>query len=202
MYFLFRKMLSGILACACLSLSSLSFSAAVLSGGGLLQGFTNIEVGGNYYDAQIFDGHLVYDYYNIYGTYVDPFATEALELEAAQAFLDTLTQYELETAGNNDTQVNVGCSANDCQYSMIVTHVYPNNFYGYYDIRNRTGTANDTVSGTQSSLNWAQPNNYGLYGHITQLLWVESATAVPVPAAGWLFLSGIFGLVGLRTFKD
>ncbi len=81
-------------------------------------------------------------------------------------------------------------------YSRTVTAVDQNSFFGIVDTSNNLG--NIAYSREQSVYDFAPESSGGLVDNITY----GSVSAVPVPAAVWLFASGLIGIAGLARRKQ
>jgi len=147
---------------------------------GLLVGIQNIEINGSAYDVSFIDGVLENEF-----NLADPFLFDGSAAnDASLALLNAMSDV---SEGNFDTQPTLtrGCAGDNCvihtpfvyEFGYVSTHWFRN---AMQELDDERGTADLTADFNSSGL------------AVVYADWQVSA--VPVPAALWLFISGLLAL--------
>ena len=199
-----RKLI-GLLMLVCAG--SVNAATAVMSGGQLI-GATGVEVNGASYDVAFLDGSCNSLYNGCTGL---PFTTSSEALDASQALLDQVIQPQgigpplINGLGSYDTLSPSGTAGAFIltpaaeSWGMLVAGVIGGppifwltaNGLGPYDVY----TA-DTSSPTSTYL-----NGLVLADEVFAVWTPAAVSAVPLPAAAWLFISAIAGLAGAKRLS-
>ena len=182
---------------------STSVNAATLSvdGAGILTGATDVDVGGSLYDVYFMDGSCN-SLFN--GCTEFTFTDHASAGLASQALLDQVFIGVYDTDPNktngiefpgNGPQGSIHTPFALSQYGDdVVTRMATNNEYVDFD----------TVSDDQLR---AFDDDFTSKYYAVYAVWTEAGagapiSSVPIPAAAWLFGSGLIGLLGLARRKS
>ena len=188
-------MFKRILAVLGFSLYALHSQAATLIvEGGQLMGATGVDVGGSLYDVNFVDGTCIdlFDGCDSNSDFI--FQSEALAILASQALLDqvfvdsAVGQFDSTASLTNGIESHQGAFAMT-PYQLSTT---PHRFHQQAAINYSVGNGTDYISGTEPTIN----GDVSHIGEGTYAVW--KVTPVPIPAAGWLFMSALLGLVGLQ----
>lgn len=178
---------------AMLLLSTITMAANLIVENGQLTGATSVDVDGQLYDVQFLDGF-----------YTDTF-TDASDLDATteaqarlfgQALMDQVLLDTAEGLFDTDPELTFGCeNTNECVVwipfdidVLLVTAVQAINK------RPEAITIQDGVYGPNTN---SYGNNFADDSNWVYADW----SVVPVPAAVWLFGSGLLGLIGIARRK-
>ena len=181
---------------------STSANAATLSvdGAGILTGATDVDVGGSLYDVYFMDGTCNSLFNGCSEFMFTDYASAGL---AAQALLDQVLIGVYDTDPNmtngiefpgNGPQGSIHTPYALSQYGDdVVTRMATN--YEYVDF--------DTVSDSQLR---AFDDDFTSKYYAVYAVWTEAGagapvSTVPIPAAAWLFGSGLLGLIGVARRK-
>ena len=196
-----EKIINSIgLGAVLLAYSAISTAATLVVQNGALMGATDVNVNGVLYDVQFLSGSCI-DLYSGCDENTDfPFTNPdnlndgVLLATAMQALLD---QVFLDTPlGNFDSSPGLtnGCGSSvlDC-FVGTPLWVSSGGGTGVTSAYNRSTSDFVTAGGgaTSDAVLGVAPNSRSTYA-----VWTQT-TVVPVPAAFWLFVSGLLGLVGL-----
>jgi hypothetical protein len=195
------KLLLGIV----LYISTHNVSAATLQVNldGLLTGALNVDVSGTLYDVEFIDD----SFDNVFG--LTGAGIVASTLSQAQAFSNALLNQVLidGIAGNFDTDqaATFGCGGFACQ---IYTPTTQSPWDGtatsnvpFYAAANFASEASDNAIGgvlLRGQANGFQSNTFNVWADWS----LSPASPVPLPAAFWLFASGIIGLLTVSRRKS
>ncbi len=191
-----KKILKSVGAGAVLFVySAISTGATIIVENGALMGATGVDVNGVLYDVSFQDGSC-FDLYNgcndISGI---PF-TDLTSANAArtallnQVFIDSpLGLFDSNTTLTNGCFVEGSCTT---FFPVVISGVI-----GTYFVWNRNPQPNEVGAGGLDPLN---DTSIRFPDGDTYAVWSQS-TVVPVPAAIWLFGSGLLGLVGFSNRK-
>lgn len=178
-------MLKKILATVGLTLSfSVNAATLLFDSNYQLTGANDVDVDGAYYDVAFVDGSCN----SLFNGCTDfTFTTSVQALSASQSLLDQVfvgiyDEYSAATAGVENMDFG----------NMVTLYGNP----GLVAIAQNTSGQIDSVAlGTLYNVDFDSTfNPNGVY-----VVW--STTAVPVPAAGWLFISALVGLVGKKRLS-
>jgi len=176
------------LLAACVLLPLCSANAATLEyTGDQVTAVLGLDVDGVLYDAMFVDG----SYNDMLAAYPSPEYETYYTNDFAGTAMTAL--YDFTDAGGfaglSPDDIN-GCTETvGCYLSTSVAQV---SYYSYYMLFNTQGTSLPRYSDR-----FAAPDVD--YTGITNVLWQPSA--IPVPAAVWLFGSGLIGLIGVARRK-
>lgn len=196
--------MTRLMTLACLLITSFNVHAADLTvNGGQLMGATGVEVNGNLYDVEFLDGSCI-DIYGGCDSVSDFTFSTASEAEAAsQAILDLV--FIDGTSGTFDSVASstFGCGPSG-QCAAITPYGFNSSLEYYFSYAvNRGGISSDVVtSGGYSGAGYDTTptrTKSGFRYDYVHAKWQVSQ--VPLPAAAWLFGSGLLGLVGMARRK-
>lgn len=181
-----KKIISRILSVVLLTYSVMSFSSSIVTdSNGILTGFSDVIIQGTSYSGTL---HEFYDETHL--------QSESFALAASNVLLDMFNSPPIfEGVYDFNKDLIFGCESN--------THCHIATPY------------NLDVSGN-STKSWSFLNNYeffnannihkfngllhGNYDNLTVVEWTATST-VPVPAAVWMFGTGLIGLLGVSKRK-
>ena len=204
-----RKLI-GLLMLVCAG--SVNAATAVMSGGQLI-GATGIEVNGASYDVAFLDGSCNSLYNGCTGL---PFTTSSGALDASQALIDQVLQPQGINFSNSYLINGIDDLTSYSLYvALIMTPVTESGGLGTVNVRSVQfgyslqtdltagdlpypfyGKASDQTSST-SPFSYSPAMVDEVYA-----VWTPAAvSAVPLPAAAWLFISAIAGLAGAKRLS-
>ena len=192
----------GLLLLVCAGLVN---AATVVMSGGQLMGATGVEVNGASYDVAFLDGSCNSLYNGCTGL---PFTTGSEALAASQALRDQVMIPQGISANNHYLINGIGPLAGPLWGAGILTPA-------------AESWGSLAALGTGGSGNWLPGNSAGPYDAYTAdtssptsplggfpdtdevfAVWTPAAvSAVPLPAAAWLFISAIAGLAGAKRMS-
>lgn len=185
--------LRAILGASILLLSGQVGAATLNIVGGQLLGASNVDVGGTFYDVEFRDDGTCISFYSGCDELTDlPFNTLAGAVVASLALED---QVFIDSAlGNFDSEPTLTNGCGYATYCGIFTH------FGFDDstgrVLNFIFSNNDIEAHDHVYLTGPNPTDLSfLPPSINMAVW--STTAVPIPAAIWLFGSALLGFFGL-----
>ena len=187
--------------CTCLTVVSLAKAATLnVDGGGILLGASGVDVGGTLYDVEFVGGSCIGLFDSCDSVLDFDFITQEDAENAAQALLDQV--FIDGTSGNFDSlpDLTKGCAGviGGNQVCTIETPfgMHPTDTQFFWGAR---------------AVNWAPPDTDNVNSNFTSksfdvsnfpvMSYAKWTPAVPVPAAVWLFGSGLIGLVGFSRRK-
>jgi hypothetical protein len=183
--------------------SSTSVAAVLDVQGGILFGASDVDVNGTLYDVQFLDGTCI-DLYDGCDANTDFPFTNLLDLNDGALLGAAMTALEEQvfldsSSGAFDTspELTNGCAApGGCS---VFTPLWVNTVAGsagVFSLFNRDSTSNDVIgAGGGSRTHDTTGTDLQVYA-----VWSQT-TAVPIPAAVWLFGSGLVGIVGVARRK-
>ncbi len=192
-----------IYSCAVLIYSTASYSALLNVNNGILLGASDVDVNGVLYDVSFIDGTCAELFSGCDQNTDFPFANPldlddgTLGTAANAALLDQVFIDSLLGMFDSDPTKTNGCQSSfrDCQAStplFISQGGAGLGILGAFNSRNENRD-NPNAGGGVFSIDSSDQIA------ITYAVWSESQPSpVPVPAATWLFGSGLIGLVGMR----
>ena len=165
--------------------------------GGQLLGATGVDVGGSLYDVSFVDGTCVDIFNGCDATSDFTFNSQSQALAASQALLDQVFIDGVDGNFNSTPSLTEGITGT---WAYIYTNYEVGGSilrgaYAYfddnliYDFTNIYQTTPWDDTSTNAVRAWAVWSN------------ASSPSAVPVPAAAWLFGSGLVGLIGVARRK-
>jgi len=165
------------------SLSANAYAATLNVEDGKYSSISNIDVNGTLYTATFYDGtynNALAEYGSEQLNYTD---VEALDFAGAlYDFLNTSTSYDFGTYFN-------GCTGLNCYLSTVIEN-NPLTVWSVYVL-------NSSLVTPTSYSNHAYLNND--FGTVSNVIWEEvSVSAVPIPAAAFLFGPALLGFIGFR----
>ena len=185
--------------------SSVSFSATLNVEGGVLMGATGVNVNGSLYDVSFLDGTCA-GLYNGCDQNTDfPFTnplnpTDNTLVVAANAAL--LEQVFIDSplgAFDSSPDLTNGCTAPGVCRVFTPLWINPTSglkgFFVVYNFAPGKGADTDNAQG-----GGILDNDTTAVTDFTRAVWTQSSV-VPIPAAVWLFGSGLIGLVGFARRK-
>ena len=181
------------LIAACLSLSAVSTQAATIEYSGTdVISVTGLIVDNGIYDAIFYDG----SYNSLLADYPAPAYQTDYTAAFAEAATQSLFQFAITDSGFTGVAVNdiSGCYLTSA--CLLGTVVGQNSLYAW----SFTYTGNGTSSTDPQYYDgiFAGPDTN--YTSVSYVVWNQTGV-VPVPAAVWLFSSGLLGLIGAARRK-
>ena len=204
----------GFICVMLFTYSASSFGAVVLNiENGILMGATGVNVNGNIYDVTFQDG-TCFDLFNGCNESSDFFFPVSdihlATLDSSEAFIASqalLDQIFLDsTLGAFDSDPTL---TNGCAYyggCSVYTPVFPTTSGGVDYFTSIFAANGEGVDGKSVAYSFGVPataDSYtsGVAGDFVFAIWSNNISAVPVPAAVWLFGSGLIGLIGIARRK-
>ena len=204
----------GFICVILFTYSTSSFGAVVLNiENGILMGATGVNVNGNIYDVTFQDG-TCFDLFNGCNESSDfffpvpdmstPTIVSSEGYFANQALLDQV--FLDSTLGEFDSDPTL---TNGCTYwrsCHVYTPVFPTTIGGvdYFTsifAGNAAGIDEKSIGTVFGTPVTADSYTPGVAGDFAFAIWSNNVSAVPVPAAVWLFGSGLIGLNGIDRRK-
>lgn len=173
--------------CACLLIGSFSQAATLIINNGQLTGANNIDVNGVLYDVTFVDG----SFDEVFGTTL---MFDANNDGEALSFSNALLSSVLIGIYDTDPELTLGCTQTDA-CSIFTSYSNSNGFVISRQTVNLADGGVDYVS--TSSVN--ENSDFNNFPGAVIADW--SISTVPIPAAAWLFGSGLLGLVGVARRK-
>ena len=163
--------------------------------GGQLLGATGVNVGGTLYDVSFVDGTCIDVFSGCDATSDFTFNSQSQAVAASQALLDQVFIDGVDGNFNSNPSLTEGITG---AWAYIYTNYEVGGsilrgVYAYfddnliYDFTNIYQTTPDHDTSTYAVHAWA--------------VWSKSPSTIPVPAAVWLFGSGLIGLIGVARHK-
>lgn len=185
------------LAAVVLTLSASTTLAATLNVlNGQLMGADGVNVNGSLYNVDFLDGSCI-SLYNCGGFTFNTLtsATAASQALLDQVFLDgPLGQFDSKPTLTNGIEIDGLFGRVD----TVFNRQGGTTAFGYASVLNYKLDANDTTSFNVGH-DWLVDS--GENGLVTHAVWEVAVNPVPIPAAVWLFGSGLIGLIGLARSK-
>ena len=174
--------------------------------GGELLGATNVSVGGSLYDVSFVDGTCV-DIFNGCDSSSDfTFNLQSQALAASQALLDQVFIDGVDGDFNSDATLTAGIEyAFDPAGTEAWAYIYTNYEVGGSILRGAYAYFDNFLIYDSTNIYQTTPtNDNSTIANQTWAVWsnASSPSAVPVPAAVWLFGSGLIGLIGVARRKN
>jgi len=188
--------------------STVSYSATLVVNNGVLMGATGVDVNGTLYDVSFLDGTCIELYNGCDGNTDFPFTNPAdlndgVLLGAAmqalldQVFIDSpLGTFDSQPDSMNGCNVPGGC--------RVFTPLWANvgaNSVGVFSAFNSVQEFRDDVGSGGGSRTFDTRPVLGVVEDISVYAVWNGVAVVPIPAAVWLFGSGLLGLVGFSNRK-
>lgn len=191
---MYRKLVSalaaGTIAMGLLLGTNTASAATVIfgNGGTNATGILGLDVGGTLYDVTFNLQSVAVEVYGIFPGTFFPFTNQTDAGDARTAVAD-----ELDTAGATTIGVVGGGATSD-----VFNIGYDSFILGTGDGIQSVNVAR-AINETGSTWDFADFNQFTY--NFDERAWAEFTTVVPVPAAVWLFGSGLLGLIGMARRK-
>ena len=193
---MFKKYCFFVLAL--LPLSVVNAATLNIVGGDLI-GASNVDVGGSLYDVEFMDGTCIAVFDNCDSTSDFVFQTAS---SAGQASASLLSQVLIDgVLGQFDTspQFTLGCT--DLSTCRVVTpYAFTSSMNPLVAFLVNNSASGDAVFGGSGGFSLNPDQDLVLLTNFTYANW-SPVSAVPVPAAIWLFGTALLGLTGFRQRK-
>ncbi len=181
------------------SAATIDVAAGTIAGTGQLTHAKNINVGGTLYDVEFVDGTCITVFSGCDSVLYFAFGSESTAKVAAQNLADQVfggafdgSIYDSDPGMVNGIEITGGGAIHYTPYALdgadrvLVSRSI--NFFG--------ASLNDGLGTTETS-SWLKNIDLTGRSNITYLNWTPSpVSAVPVPAAVWLFGTALVGLIG------
>lgn len=167
--------------------------------GGELIGAFDVDVAGTFYDVIFGDGSCVSLYSGCDELSDFPFSDPAESQVAAMALIT-------QVFGNSDVydadpSLTRGCESNACFLMMPYVFSTNVNFPGYASVKGGSNTPALMENVVVFSI--IEPSfDLSAYSTWTYTQWTPTVSAVPVPAAIWLFGTALIGFIGFGKRKE
>ena len=201
-----RKLI-GLLMLVCAG--SVNAATAVMSGGQLI-GATGIEVNGASYDVAFLDGSCNSLYNGCTGL---PFTTSSGALDASQALIDQVLQPQGINFSNSYLINGIDDLTSYSVYvALIMTPVTESGGLGAVNVRSVQFLSPDLTAGelpypaygkASDQTSSTSPFSYSpaMVDEVYAVWTPAAVSAVPLPAAAWLFISAIASLAGAKRLS-